>query len=82
MSNPLDKKVSTSWILIIVGFFCCFILTIVGTVIAYDAKKQGHPGANAPFMVGVVLIVLSIIAWPIMFATGMLATFLPGGATP
>ena len=78
MSQDLDKKVTTSWILIIVGFFCCFILTIVGTVMAYDAKKKGHAGANAPFMVGLVLIILSLIWVPIAFSMGMFSAMMPG----
>lgn len=78
MSQDLDKKVTTAWILIIVGFFCCFILTIVGIVMANDAKKQGHPGANTPFIVGIVLLVVAFVGNAILISTGMLATMLPG----
>lgn len=69
--SDLDKKVTTSWILIAIGFFCCFILTIVGTVMAYDAKQKGHPGANAPFIVGIVLLVLSL-SWTVFMFLGMM----------
>lgn len=74
----LDQKVTTSWILIVIGFFCCFILTIVGTVMAHDAKKKGHPGANAAFITGLVLLAVSILLTVFSMMFGMFAPFMTG----
>lgn len=71
----LDQKVTTSWIMVVLGFVCCPVFAIVGIVMANDAKKRGHPGANAPFIVGIILLVLSLIWIPFAFMFGMFAGF-------
>ena len=59
-----QKDVTTSWVLGVIGFFCCgFILAPIGIVYANKAKEKGNPNAQAPFIFNIVITALAVIGW-------------------
>ena len=56
-----QKLVNTAWILIAVGFACCFLCTPFGIYNANRAKNMGNTNANTPVLVGWIVFGLQIV---------------------
>lgn len=57
-----SSNLNWAWALMAVGFLCgCgFVAHIPALLLAYQAKKQGHPSANVAVIIGWVMLALSI----------------------
>ncbi len=71
-SEESQKLVTASWIKMIIGFFCCFLITIWGLTDAIKAKNMGNPNASAPVIVGWILLGLALlgIVLQVLFIAG------------
>ncbi len=68
------KLITNAWIMYVIGFLCCFVCTPFGIYSAMRAKNMGNPNANAPVIVGWILLGLQVVAiafYAIAFAMGM-----------
>lgn len=67
--------VTKAWIFAAIGFLCgCFPFSIAGIIFANNAKQKGNPGAQAPFIASIVVLVLNIFGAFIWF--GNIATIM------
>ena len=71
-------EITKAWIFIVLGFFCCFIFTIVGVVTANNARKMGNPNAQAPYIVGIVLLCINALGWIFYLIVGASGVFTRG----
>lgn len=76
-----QKMVTNAWILIAVGFACCLFVTPFGIYQANRAKNMGNPNAQAPLIVGWIVMGLQIIGTLIYLGVFVMAA-MSGGALP
>jgi hypothetical protein len=75
------KMITNAWILILVGFFCCLIVTPFGISQANKAKQMGNANANAPFIVGWILFALQLLGAALYLVVFIMAAA-SGGPSP
>lgn len=62
-STAASNDLTWAWVLSVLGFLCCVPLCFVGLYYADRAKKAGVPGAQAAFIVALVLSILGLLFW-------------------
>lgn len=72
-----SSQVTTAWICGGVGLCCCWIASIVGIVMASQAKQKGHPNAQAAMIFNIVALALSL-AWSAFWWLGGGGAFFRG----
>lgn len=56
-----QSDINKAWIFTALGFVCgCFPLSIAGIIFANNAKQKGNPGAQAPFIASIIVLVLNV----------------------
>lgn len=69
--SPGASNLNWAWGLMAVGFvcFCGFVAHVPALILAYQAKKAGHPNANIAVIIGWVMLAISIgglVVWGIL----------------
>ena len=59
----IQKEITNAWVGGAIGLVCCGPLAIWGLTCANKAKKAGHPGAQAPYIFNIVVIVIWVIGF-------------------
>ncbi len=82
MSTPTAPAASDGRALGIVGLVLAFVFSLAGLIVSIIARNQSKAAGvtNTPATVGLVLsiifLVLTVLSWIILIATGALAYFL------
>ena len=68
----IQQEVTYAWVGGILGLLVCSPIAIWGLMCAKRAKEAGHPGAQAPYILNIVVLVIAVLGicgYAILMAT-------------